>query len=383
MSETIKIATLNVWALPLAIADSVQERVDAIAAHLGELDADLVAFQEAWTDDVKQRLAEAGLNGGYATVWYEPRGTGGGLLVLCRRPVLEARFHDYRLKGLPQRVDQGEYYARKGFLHLRLATDEGPVSVLNTHLHAEYTSSSHSDYFGVQTAQIVQFASCLAGISEPVIAPGDYNVHEGNPPYRVLLGLGGLEDCAAVLDHRQATVRKGNPYRKEKTGPDSRVDYVFYRSGATREVRPVSVERIFDAPLRLDGQPAAYSDHDGLLAEFRLTNGSDYGFPRPDSEILHLATELLLEGRAWAERRQMRKRAAAGGCLIAGSLPLSDRFRARLSRRRFLRGATFALPALALPSGAGMLTLSEVFIPEELAAYDYLLRVLDTVWGDG
>ncbi len=383
MSEKIRIATLNVWALPFSIADHVSERVDAIAGRLGGLDADVVAFQEAWTGEVKQRLAQAGLENGFTKAWYEPQGTGGGLLVLSRHPVLEARFHDYLVRGLPQRVDQGEYYAGKGFLHLRLVTAKGPVSVVNTHLHAEYASGSDSDYFGIQTAQIVQFAAYLSGLSEPVLAPGDFNVHEGNPPYRVLLGLSGLEDCAVTLDHRQATARRSNPYREGKTGPDSRVDYVLYRSGETGGLRPVSIERIFDEPFPLGGRVAAYSDHDGLLAEFRLTDRTESRAHRPRSEIRDLAVALLEEGRARAERRQLHKRVAAGACLAAGSLPLSERFRSRLNRRRFLKSLKLALPALTLPAGTGLLTLSETFVPEELAAYDHLLGALDTTWGRG
>lgn len=380
---TFSIATLNVWALPFYLAENVSERVDAIAGRLGDLDADVVAFQEAWTGEVKQRLAEAGLDSGYTTAWYDPQGTGGGLLILSRHPVVQARFHDYLLRGLPQRLDQGEYYAGKGFLHLRVVTEKGPVSVLNTHLHAEYASGSESDYFGIQTAQIVQFAAYLVGLSEPVLAPGDFNVHEGNPPYRVLLGLSGLEDCAVTLDHRQATARRSNPYREGKTGPDSRVDYVLYRSGETGGVRPVSIKRIFDEPFPLDGGVAAHSDHDGLLAEFLLTDRPASRSRRPTPEIRDLAVALLEEGKAQAERRQLHKRVAAGACLAAGSLPLSERFRSRLSRRRFLKGVKLALPALAVPAGAGLLTLSEAFVPEELAVYDHLLGMLDTAWGMG
>ena len=382
MSEKIRIATLNVWALPFAIADDVSERIDAIVRRLGGLDADVVAFQEVWTGEVKQRLAEAGLDSGYTTAWYDSKGTGGGLLVLSRRPVAEARFHGYLMRGLPQRLDQGEYYAGKGFLHLRLVTEKGPVTVVNTHLHAEYAFGSESEYFGIQTAQIVQLAAYIAGLSEPVLAPGDFNVHEGNPPYRVLLGLGELADCAVTLDHRQATARRSNPYREGKTGLDSRVDYVLYRSGETRGVQPLFIERVFDEPLPKDGA-AAYSDHDGLLAEFLLTDRPESRPHGPTPEILDLAAELLEEGRARAERRQLHKRAAAGACVAAGSLPLSKRFRSHLSRRRFLKSAKLALPALALPSAAALLTLSETFVPEELAAYDHLLDMLDTAWARG
>jgi endonuclease/exonuclease/phosphatase family metal-dependent hydrolase len=382
LSATFRIATVNIWALPFYIADSVSDRVDAIARRLGELDADVVAFQEVWIGEVRQRLVAAGVDSGYPEAWYDPETTGGGLLVLSRYPILEARFHVYLLRGLPQRPDQGEYYAGKGFLHLRLDTKRGPVSVLNTHLHAQYASATESDYFGIQTGQIVQLSAYLAGLSDPVFAPGDFNVHERSAAYRVLLGLSGLEDSAVTLDHRQATVRRSNPYREGKIGPDSRVDYVLYRSGATQGVRPVSIERIFDDPFQVDGGVAAYSDHDGLLAKFQLTDQSDHKFAKPKSDIVELAGELLEAGRVGAEQRQMHKRVAAGACLVAGSLPFNERFRSRLSRRRFLKGVSLALPALAFPSGAGLLTLSEVFVPQELAAYDRLLALLGTTWAN-
>lgn len=380
MSAIFRIATLNIWALPFSIADSVSDRVDAIARRLGELGADVIAFQEVWIGDVRHCLVAAGVDSGYPEAWYDPEATGGGLLVLSRYPILEAHFHSYLLRGLPQRPDQGEYYAGKGFLHLRLDTKRGPVSVLNTHLHAQYAAGTESDYTGMQTGQIVQLAAYLAGLSDPVLAPGDFNVHERSAAYRVLLGLSGLEDSAVTLDHRQATVRRSNPYREGKIGPDSRVDYVLYRSGDRQGVRPVSIERIFDDPFQVDGGVAAHSDHDGLLAEFQLTDQSDCKFTGPKSEIVELAFELLEDGRAGAEQGQLHKRFAAGACLVAGTLPLNERFRSRLSRRRFLKGVSLALPALAFPSGAGLLTLSEVFVPEELAAYDRLLALLQATW---
>ena len=45
----VRLATLNVWALPEPLGRDVTARVDAIGHRIPSLDLDLIAFQEVWT----------------------------------------------------------------------------------------------------------------------------------------------------------------------------------------------------------------------------------------------------------------------------------------------------------------------------------------------
>jgi sphingomyelin phosphodiesterase 2 len=313
----------------------------------------------------------------YPQLWYQPGDLGGGgLLMLSRYPVIESRFEPYLLKGRPQRFDHADYYAGKGFLHLRLATDRGPVSVINTHLHAQYANDVGDGYLGVRTGQAVQLATAINELDEPLVVLGDFNFFEGKPVYRILSGLSGLGDTAAVLNNRLATVRRASPYRRGKKSPDSRKDYIFVRDGASAALRPVSVNRVFDWTFDIDGRIGGFSNHDGVSAELELVDNELGAHFVPEPSAIALARSLLQEGKRQAMRRRMMERGIGTATLAAGGVFVAGSFRRRCSRRRFLQRSMLALPVVGMPSGTGFLALSEFHGPAMLEAYDRLIELL-------
>ena len=136
--------------------------------------------------------------------------------------------------------------------------------------------------------------------------------------------------------------------------------------------------RFFDEPLEVAGEPGAYSDHAGVLAEIEI--GGRGAPPRPSAlDALRLAGELLAAGREQAESRRQTQRLGAGagfaaalGAGWASTLP-------DLSRRDFLRKGLRGTAAVAAASGAGLLTLSERYAPDELAGYDEADAVLNSL----
>ena len=378
----LTLITLNVWGLPEPFARDVSARMDAIAAHLCELDTDIVNLQEVWLEQVRARLLTEAVRKHYPWVWHD-RGEhgGGGLLVLSRYPILEVYFEPYLLKGLPYRLDHADYYAGKGFVHLRLATGNNPVSLVNTHLHAQYTNDVGNQYLGVRAGQVVQLAAYLAGIRDPLLVAGDFNTHEGAPVYRILRELGGIADTAATLDRRDMTVRRANPYRQGKNSPDSRKDYLFYRNGRLQSLQPISIERVFDQQFLIRGRTASFSNHDGVLAEFQLTDEASSPSATPDPQIMQLALRLLEGGRHQTEERQGAERGIAAAAVTAGALGPLSQSRERLNRRRFLKRSMVAFPVVAVPSGAGFLALSELHRPAELKAYGEVIEMLETKFG--
>jgi endonuclease/exonuclease/phosphatase family metal-dependent hydrolase len=378
MTETLRLASLNVWALPFGIAPHTTARMEAIGARLPDLDLDVAAFQEAWTDEARATLVAAGARAGLAHVWHRPEAFGGsGLMLLARRPLEDVVFHRYALAGLPQRIHHGDYWSGKGFVVARLETGAGPLAVVATHLHAQYTLDPQDEYRGMRTAQVVELAAALRDRPEPVVALGDFNLRAGNPDHAVLMGLSGLTDVALALDRPQDTVLTPHPYRGGGHGGSERIDYAFVRTGRSADAVPTRIERIFDEPLEIEGEEARYSDHAGLLLEVEVAPVAPRVLPAADPRALARARALLGQGRAEASRRRGIERSLALGtaAVAAAALPVASQLRA--SRRGFLGGLVAGLGVTCVPGALAVGALAEVAVPRELAAYDRIEALLD------
>ena len=66
----IKVATLNVWALPEPIALDVSDRMHAIGERLPHLELDAIALQEVWTGEAREILLGAGRRAGRSHAWH-------------------------------------------------------------------------------------------------------------------------------------------------------------------------------------------------------------------------------------------------------------------------------------------------------------------------
>lgn len=372
----IRVATLNTWFLPGPLARHKRERMSAIGAALPELDADLIAFQEVWTRASRAGLIAGAERSGYTHVWHNPKtAAGSGLLVVSRLPLHDIHFEPFVARGFAERIRHMDYYSGKGFARITVETREGPLILLDTHLHANYaTRGKHDEYVGIRAAQIIQFCAAIAEITDPVIAVGDFNFEEDDDAYRVLSGLTGLTDIAALLDRRQITSLADNPYHRSNH-TDRRIDYVLCRNGTRFGLRPVSIRRVYDKRLDFDGEPGAYSDHAGLLAEIEIDGVAEVR-NTVDAGALMIGAKLLEAGRVVSNRRQRRQRTAATGALATGLGALAGVPRAGRSRRRFLANG------LRLASGLGFAIfleqagLSEVMIRREHASYDFAERQL-------
>jgi len=373
----LRILTLNAWALPWPLSDQPGARMEAIGGQLAALDADVVAFQEAWSPSARRRLTVAGRRAGYTEVWSKSGSIGaGGMLVLSRLPIRASRFIRFALCGFPQDVTHGDYYGGKGIAIITLDTPAGPVALLTTHLIPHYGDYGTEDtYMGHRIAEVVELADALAQIDIPAIVVGDFNFSEPEPEYEVLMGLSGLTDVAAALEWREVTIVPGPPYRANESPPGVRIDYVFARDGVERSLVPHSIERVLDETIEIEGESAGYSDHAGLLAAIDLEATRSIR-PQPDAQAVARAAGFLHEGRRQAEQRrsgQLRVAASGGAAalLAVGSASMGPG-----SRRRLLRAALIGLPAMALVSSAGIGVLADRCISDELAAYDRVDRLL-------
>jgi sphingomyelin phosphodiesterase 2 len=374
----IRVATLNVWALPEPFGRRVRQRMRAIGTELSRLDLDAIAFQEVWTAEARGILLRTGREAGLAHAWYNDTPLGGsGLLVLSRLPIEEVHFERFVLPGRPQRIDHPDYYGGKGFARVRLATAAGPVTFVDTHLHARYGGDVAHEYLAYRIGEIVQMAARMAVAREPLIAAGDFNFRKDDPEYRVLRGLTRVRDVAAELGRPEPTVFRANPFRAGRRKADRRIDYLFVRDGRQLGVRALETRRVFDESFELGGKPASYSDHAGVLAELEIGRSSTAPAPGFDPEAVGLASRLLAEGRRLAEHRRRGDRTAAGlgfGIALLAAAGVRQR---RVTRRRLLRAGLEGAGILALTPSIGLSILSEVFTPDELRAFDNLAVFLD------
>ena len=370
----LRVLTLNVWALPLGIAPDSEERIRAIGEKLPEWKADIVGFQEAWTPAARDTLLSLGARAGYGHTWLRPQASGGsGLLVLSRFPIAERRFEPFGVKGAAERIDHSDYYGGKGFALLGIDTPRGPITLVNTHLHARYAPSLASDtYLETRVAQAVQIAAALESVSDPLVALGDFNLREGEPEYGVLAGLTGWTDVASALDRRQATIAPGNAYREaDSTALGDRIDYVFTRDGDRRALRPVTVRRVFDSPIAIAGRASSYSDHAGVWAELEL-GGPPVSRPAANPTALANARTLLERGLEKARTRQDYEMVSAAG---AGALAVGAEIGAhRAQRRGFLR----ALAVLGLAASGGLGWLAWKPSSERILGFQAALSDLGT-----
>jgi endonuclease/exonuclease/phosphatase family metal-dependent hydrolase len=371
----VRVATLNVWALPEPFSERLTGRMKAIGARMAELDLDIMAFQEVWTAEAHHRLRDAGRRVGLVHKWHNHSSVGGsGLLVLSRLPIEARRFDRFALQGLPERVDQADYYGGKGFVQLRIQTDHGPITFIDTHLHARYQGNVSHGYRWYRAGQIVELGMAAHKVRDPIIAVGDFNIVEDQPEYAILTGFTRLRDVAAELGRRQPTVPTQNAYRVGSKNP-RRIDYVFARDGSELGLTPVHIERVFDKPFELGGSRANHSDHAGVLAEIEVSENRR-PIAAPDRSAIELAAHMLSEGRADAEQRQQGRRAWAGigfGCATLASVGGRS---VEMSRRRLLRRSLQCTALAALAPSVGLSLLSEVFVPREIQAFDALANRL-------
>jgi endonuclease/exonuclease/phosphatase family metal-dependent hydrolase len=366
----IRVATLNAWGLPDLFAEDVAIRLREIGGRLPRLQLDAIAFQEVWTAEAQRLLVDFGARAGLDHAWYgDPGLRGSGLLVLSRHPIRSARFERYLLHGDPS---VGDYYGGKGFAEVSLDTPAGPLTLVDTHLHARYTSSVSHQYRVHRVGQIVQLAASLASVRGPILVGGDFNLEEGGDEYSVLLGLTRLRDAAAEGGRREPTVTRDNPYRTRSAKPDRRIDLLLARSGVETGVRLQQVERVFDEPFDYLGRALACSNHAGVLAEFDLEPGAGAAFPAADPSAVAIARRVLAEGSEFARDQRSDGRVAAGLGLGIALVATAGIRTGPITRRRLLRGALQTAGVAALAPVLGFSFVSEILTPDELRALDAL-----------
>jgi endonuclease/exonuclease/phosphatase family metal-dependent hydrolase len=257
----VRVASYNVWALPLGFSRDLEGRLRRLPDALRALAPDVVALQEVWPGTGARGAVAKGLEDEYVAA----KSDRGGLMVLSRWPILEERFVPY-----PTTPDLSpvERLAGKGVLEVVVKTPGGPMRVVTTHMVA-FDSKARERGIPV-------LAEVLADREDlPLVAAGDFNVRRVvgprgtlTPAYRRLLAS-GCEDCAPPtrVEEGVYTELSNSHVGWPRSGDDEgwwRPDHVLHRSAPDAELRLVSARMALDTP------ETALSDHNLMLVDLRL-----------------------------------------------------------------------------------------------------------------
>lgn len=203
---TLKLVTFNIQDL-LVVARDHEDRMRAIARKLGELDPDIVGFQEAFITDHRKILME-GLDKGSRLKhfqYFESAYMGSGLLIASAFPIEEAWFLRYRASNPWWKLWEGDYWAGKGAGLARIALpDGGMVDFFTTHAQAGYGNAAYKIVRKDQMTQLGEFIRDARLGTVPAFLTGDMNCRPGSEDYETVVNTAGLlriMNIQSAIDH--------------------------------------------------------------------------------------------------------------------------------------------------------------------------------------
>ena len=138
LSYKLKVATFNIWGLP--IAKDRADRVSAITRYFTKnpRGLDILCLQELWMAD-DYRTIRAALSLEFPHAHYFKSGVvGSGLAVFSKYPIAEAWWKGYTVTGKAHRIFDGDWYAGKGIGAVKIKHPViGTIDIFNTHVRKE------------------------------------------------------------------------------------------------------------------------------------------------------------------------------------------------------------------------------------------------------
>jgi endonuclease/exonuclease/phosphatase family metal-dependent hydrolase len=264
---SLSLLTLNCFGVPMP---GTTKRLKLLADIINLEPLSVVCLQEVQSHLYRKQLIDACHH--YTFRAFEPfvHAPKGGLLTLSRLPIESADFVLYRERGLWYTPALADWILHKGILVTRLAFDNLPIVVLNTHLTANYTGdwSEGNLYANQEYQQLRQLAEIAQSQAQDalVFVCGDFNIPRGSWLYHHFLEASGLTDPMA--DNALPTYR---PHRSLPTRYATAIDFALYRAPQLPGLQVESCLRFED---RINHQRSSIhlSDHMGI--ELRLTWGN-------------------------------------------------------------------------------------------------------------
>jgi endonuclease/exonuclease/phosphatase family metal-dependent hydrolase len=228
----LSLLALNTFGLPFYLARS---RLVRLIRELHRHPKSVLCLQEVQQNHYL-RLLLRGLNA-YPHFVYRPGRLApkGGLLTASQWPLEHSYFSAYRQLGRWLGPAAGDRFLEKGLLAAHLRVHGLPVTVLNTHLNANYSGdwSPANPFARILRAQVRQLAQWVQAQPHDslVIVCGDFNFPRGSFLYHELLAESGLTDPLA--DDPRPTYR---PFGLIPARYALAIDFVLYRAPAGLEL---------------------------------------------------------------------------------------------------------------------------------------------------
>lgn len=262
---TFTTLTLNCFGVPMP---STYRRLRALGEALCLLDADVICLQEVQAHPYRRLLvrlcADQYPYHAFTPFVHAPKG---GLLTLSRHPISDSRFVLYRERGLWYTPALADWILHKGVLFTHLHYGDLPVTILNTHLTANYSGDwSPRNRFALhEWEQLQQLADLVSAqpADHLVMVMGDFNIPRGSWLSDQFLRRSGLID--PLTGDQRPTFRPlpGMPARYLAA-----IDFNLYRPPSKLNLSIQSDLRFAQKYPLSDGRTTYLSDHMGI--ELRL-----------------------------------------------------------------------------------------------------------------
>jgi endonuclease/exonuclease/phosphatase family metal-dependent hydrolase len=263
LTGRLSVASLNTWDIHILGSD-LAARYAAIGTEFEAGRADVVCFQEVFSDWQLQLLARRMPS--FRHVSYRPSAAGpaGGLVTFSRRPVSVTAYRGFgtppKVPGIPRRI---RFRARaKGALVTRLACPG--LCIVNTHPVANWDGdwSRTGRFYPLHRAHLGALARMVGSMGVPAVVCGDFNVDRDSSLFGDFMAETGLADA---FDGRCAPTFRAE-YLPVGKVPHC-IDFILTTTGVTAESAGV----LFTGKVALPGGPGYPSDHIGLCADLLLT----------------------------------------------------------------------------------------------------------------
>lgn len=238
-------------------------RLRTLASWLTKMDPTVICLQEVQSFPALRLLLRTCTSHPHHAYVRMAHAPAGALLTLARQPLSRAHFTLYRDQGFwfsPTLLDR---MTQKGALRTSFTLETHPVTVINTHLMANYRGNWERSNPATlqQQRQLHQLADLVQ--SQPsdhlILVMGDFNIPRGCWLYDEFVQRSGLRDLLAGDQRPTYRPLPGIPARYALP-----IDFVFLRAPTDGETT-VEADRCFIERVPLVGGGQGYlSDHLGI-----------------------------------------------------------------------------------------------------------------------
>jgi endonuclease/exonuclease/phosphatase family metal-dependent hydrolase len=309
----LRVLSWNVWGIH-TVSTYLDERMSALPEAIAGLDPDVVLLQELWEREHGALVARELEARGYHTHHFQLTGDGKtGLFIASKLELAPDEFRPYSIGRTPHSLWHLDWMANKGAARWIVTTPLGPVSVVGTHLQAQYVTD---DYAAERLSQAVELALFNREDDDSaLILAGDFNSSASELPRRTLVDLDELVEAI----------------------PSDEPDTLYVRSGRTIDVRIVSARQVLTEPFAIgDGVSEPLSDHPAVFAELELTRRDRAPRAVAHEDAKKAAISAL---RSASSDTLWRVLATGGGGLVLIGLGFVWRRRTRRARDTWLAAA--------------------------------------------